>query len=241
MKGPDLVVLVPSRGRPANVDRLVRACALTCQADTRLHFAFDLDDPCLQQNIKAAGRHVYVTGPRDHLSGWTNKLMARLTGPLGADGARYGSMPGALASIGDDMIPVTDGWDAQLLDALAKIGGGFVYPNDQRRDDIPEAVIVTTAIVTALGWFCQPTLTHWFVDCVWRDLGHGTGHLGYCRDVIVRHDHPSMTGEPGDATYTEAATQYGADLNAYQRWRLRRMATDITAVRRVLAAPPDPV
>ena len=53
----DLAVLVPSRGRPANVARLIEACAKTCRADTILHFGFDDDDDAMSANLAAADGH----------------------------------------------------------------------------------------------------------------------------------------------------------------------------------------
>jgi hypothetical protein len=219
----DLDVYVPSRGRPGNVDRLVRACALTCQADTRLHFAFDDDDPLLDQNIAAAAHHPYLTGPRDGLTGWTNKLSAA-----------YADAPAA-ASLGDDHVPVTDGWDAKLLEALPA-GGGWSYPNDQLREDIPEACVISANIVKALGWFALPDLGHWYIDNVWRDLGIYFGRLVYLERVIVAHRNPRATGRPGDATYTDAAAGFSRDHNAYKRWRLARtgMVADLDKIREVL-------
>jgi len=229
----DLVVIVPSRGRPASVDRLVRACALTCRADTRLHFAFDLDDPHLEANIKAAGGHAYMLGKRDTLTGWTNKIAARVVrAPAG--GARYGPVA-AMASFGDDHLPVTVGWDEQLLAALPE-HGGYSYPNDERRDDVPEACVISTPIVAELGWFCYPGVTHWYNDNIWRDIGAGAGCLTYCPHVIVRHLHPNVTGQPGDQTYADAAESFNADLGAYQRWKLRESAHHINIVRGVRAA-----
>lgn len=219
----DLAVLVPSRGRPASVDRLVRACALTCRADTKLHFAFDTDDPALGANIRAAQGHRYMVGPRDTLTGWTNKLAKR----------HMGHAP-ALASLGDDHVPVTDGWDEKLLAALPA-GGGYAYPNDQRRDDIPEAVVISASIVKALGWMSPPFVTHWYQDNVWRDLGAGAGCLVYCRGVLVKHLHPNVLGKPGDQTNHDAAQRFDSDLAAYQRWRLAKsgLAADLRTVRGV--------
>jgi hypothetical protein len=219
----DLRILVPSRGRPENVDRLVRACALTCQADTRLHFAFDDDDPCLKLNIKAAARHSYMVGPRDGLTGWTNAL------------ARRHPDATALASLGDDHLPVTAGWDALLLEALPA-GGGWSYPNDLLRDDLPEAVVISAPIVKALGWFALPALSHWYIDNVWRDLGAALGRLVYCDRVIVSHENPRRTGQPGDATHSDAARGFTADMAAYQRWKLRKdgMAADLDTIRAAL-------
>jgi len=222
----DLIVIVPSRGRPASVARLVEACGRTCRADTRLHFGFDIDDPDVRANLDAADwpDALVTTGPRDTLTGWTNKIAMR----------HLADAP-ALASFGDDHLPVTAGWDEQLLAALPE-HGGYAYPNDERRDDVPEACVISTSIVAELGWFCYPGVTHWYNDNIWRDIGAGAGCLIYCPRVIVRHLHPNVTGQPGDQTYADAAESFSADLGAYQRWKLRESAHHINAVRGVRAA-----
>jgi hypothetical protein len=220
------------------VDRLVRACALTCTADTRLHFAFDTDDPALEQSIKAAGRCRYTTGPRNGLAGWTNDLAAR---HVKRGDAR------ALASIGDDMLPITGGWDEQLLAALPP-GGGMSWPDVQRgpehgRDpSVPEAIVISTPIVAALGWMALPGCHHWYIDNAWRDLGRAAGCIVHCPDVVVRHLHPNVPGgDKPDRTYHDAAQRFDSDANAYRRWRLRGLREDAAAVRRVRAAAVDPV
>ena len=222
----DLAVLVPSRGRPGNVERLVEACAATCRADTIVHFGFDDDDPAYCENLKAADGCLTSVEPRMGLAAWTNHLAAL-----------HPSVP-YLASIGDDMVPETDGWDVRLIDACRDMGGGFAYPDDRRRDDIPEAVVADARIVAALGWFALPVLEHWFIDSVWRDLGAGAGHrLRYCPSVVVRHENPAVNpAVPVDATYTDAAKGFAADMAAYQKWRLARngMRADIDKVRECL-------
>lgn len=222
----DLEVLIPSRGRPGSVARVVRSYALTCRAATKIRFAFDDDDPRLAENIAAAAGHSYMTGPRDTLTGWTNKLAARHV--------RHAP---ALASFGDDHLPKTDGWDEKLLAALPA-GGGYAYPDDRRRDDIPEAVIISSPIVRALGWMSPPFVSHWYQDNVWADLGRAAGCLVYCPHVTVAHLHPNVTGQPGDQTNHDAARRYSADLAAYQKWRIRKtgFAADLATVRQALAA-----
>lgn len=202
--------------------RLISACAVTCRADTLLYFGFDLDDSCVEENIRASDGALYETGPRATLTGWTNIIAA-----ANLDCAPY------FGSLGDDMVPVTDGWDERLVTTLEKAGPGYAYPNDLRRDDIPEAVVISRPIVRELGWMSPPFVTHWYQDNVWADLGRATGSLHYLPKVIVDHLHPNVTGEPGDATYADAARNFNADLAAYQRWRLTGMAAD---VRRVLKA-----
>jgi hypothetical protein len=221
---PDFEVFIPSRGRPKSVERVVMSYALTCQAHTKIRFAFDRDDEKLEENIVATQGHSYMTGPRDTLTGWTNKLAAKYAGACPA-----------LASFGDDHLPMTDGWDAKLLDRLPA-AGGYVYPNDKRRDDIPEAVVISASIVKALGWMSPPFVSHWYQDNVWADLGRATGSLVYCPDVIVKHLHPNVLRQPGDQTNHDAAQRYDSDLAAYQRWRLHGMSRDIDTVLGVRAA-----
>lgn len=225
----DLVLLVPSRGRPDKVARLIDACERTCTADTRLHFGFDNDDPVLSANIMAAGSSAWVTtGTRKGLGGWTNRLAAE-----------HPWVPW-LGSIGDDMVPVTRGWDERLIAACGP--SGMAYPRDNRRDDIPEIIVMTRDIPAALGWVCLPALHHWYVDNVWSDLGRAAGCLAYLPDVLVEHRHPNVPGgDKPDGTYNDAAQRYAHDLAAYQRWRLRGMAEDIRTVRRIHAAAGNPL
>jgi len=219
-----LVVLVPSRGRPRNVTRLVRACAETCTLDTVLHFGFDDDDPAFTENLKAADGCLTTIQERMGLAPWTNHLAG-----LHPDAAY-------LASLGDDMVPVTYGWDERLVDAQKDMGGGYCYPDDKRRSDIPEAVVIDARIVRALGWFSPPGLDHWYQDMAWRDLGSLTGRLRYCPDVVIEHRHPNVPGgDPSDATYTEAAGSFAADMAVYQKWRLKSMRRDAGTVAACLA------
>ncbi len=214
------MLLVPSRGRPSKVTRLIEACAQTCTTRYLIHFGFDEDDPQLIENMRAANGHLTTVAPRMGLGPWTNRLaFAHLDVPH-------------LCSIGDDMLPMTEGWDAQLCEAAGP--HGMAYPNDWRRDDIPECIVISSAVVRVLGWMCEPSLHHWYVDNVWRDVGAGSDCLRYLPGVHVRHLHPNVSGgDPGDPTYWDAATVNGADLIAYQKWRMHRMRDDIARVRGV--------
>lgn len=215
---PDLAVLVPSRGRPQNVARLVEACARTCRLDTVIAFGFDDDDDDLAANLKAADGCFTSVRRRMGLAKWTNVLSA-----LHEDATWQ-------ASIGDDMVPVTDGWDERLCEAAGS--SGMAYPNDGRRDDIPEAIVISTGLVRALGWLAEPSLEHWYIDNVWSDLGRGAGCLAYLPSVRVDHRHPNVRGGgPPDRTYNDAASRYARDLAAYQKWRLTRMRADVETVR----------
>ena len=132
MTSGDLLVIVPSRGRPGNIARLLDSVHATARAQTHLHVAVDDDDEKLPQYrtvMDHAGRDgdTLETGPRKGLCAWTNEVAVR----------RAGEYP-FLASFGDDMVPRTPGWDAALLRGIAHMGGtGTVYPWDGAREDIP--------------------------------------------------------------------------------------------------------
>src|SRR5260370_12482021 len=111
------------------------ACRKTCRADTRLHFGFDIDDPAVRGNLDAADwpDALVTTGPRDTLTGWTNKLAIR----------HLADAP-AMASLGDDHLPVTVVWHDPLLAALPETGG-CAEPAHGRPPDAPQGGVRSPA------------------------------------------------------------------------------------------------
>lgn len=231
----DLAILVPSRGRPENVARLTARCAETCQTDYQLCWAFDDDDPTLDENKRAAGSGYIWTGPRDGLGGWTNKLWRELEHDF-----RY------FASIGDDHFPVTHGWDKLMTGTLEEAGGGFAYCWNgvyQEIRNYPEMCVVSAPILSALGWMCEPTLRHYCVDVVWMDLGQAADCLYYLQDVNMQHRHWMFAGHRRDENFTIGArdeTYWDAqeightDVEAHEVWRRERMAGDVEKVKGAL-------
>ena len=221
----DLLVIVPSRGRPQNIARMLDAVHATRRAQTHLHVAVDGDDeklPQYQAVMDKAGQDgdVLEVGPRKGLCGTTNDVAVR----------RAGEYP-FLASLGDDHVPRTPGWDAALIRAIRDMGGtGIAYPWDGTREDIPEAVVLSSNIVAALGWMCEPSLKHWYPDNVWADLGRGAGCLRHLRAIAVDHVHPATGKARADATTTDNSRSLDADRDAYWAWRATRMAGDIATI-----------
>ena len=101
----DLLVIVPSRGRPGSIARLLDAVHATAKMRTHVHVAVDDDDPELERyryvmKQAAAEGDVLTTGPRKGLCAWTNEIAIEQAG-------RYPF----LASLGDDHVPYTPGRD----------------------------------------------------------------------------------------------------------------------------------
>jgi hypothetical protein len=222
----DLLIIVPSRGRPQNIARLLDAVHATRQLATHVHVAVDDDDPELSRYefvVKKAGidGDELQVGSRKGLAAWTNDVAVR----------RAGEYP-YLASFGDDHVPRTKGFDRALIRGIEDMGGtGFTYPWDGTREDIPEAVIMSSDIVQALGWMCLPSLNHYYVDNVWADLGRNAGCLRHLRAIAVDHVHPVTGAVPGDATYQASSAKIQADQEAYNEWRSSgQMLDDIKKV-----------
>ena len=231
----DLLVIVPSRGRPQNVARLLESVRGTAAAVTHVHVAIDDDDPQAAAYERVMDKYGspfgrLETGPRKGLCAWTNDVALRHAGDY-----RF------LASLGDDHVPRTKGWDAALIRAIEDMGGtGIAYPWDGVREDIPEAVVMSSDIVTVLGWMCQPDLSHYYPDNVWADLGRGAGCLRHCRAVWVEHVHPAAGKAAGDDTYRDSSAKIAGDKAAYQQWRRERMAADVAVVRSLRERVPAP-
>ena len=226
----DLLIIVPTRGRPQNIARMLDAVHETSRMKTHLHFGVDDDDPELERYeyvMKQAGKDedTLTAGPREGLTGWTNKIAV-------ARACEYSY----LASFGDDMVPRTPGWDKALIKGIERMGGtGFTYPWDGIREDIPEACVMSSNIVMELGWMAHPDLQHWYIDNVWADLGRGAGCIRHLRAIAVDHVWKS------DQTAKDSSTKLTEDRDAYYAWRKSgRMAEDIKIIAALRKAVPQP-
>ena len=220
----DLLIIVPSRGRPQNIARLLACTHDLRRLQTHVHVCVDDDDPALEDYKRVMARHAgdgdrLDTGPRLSFTAWTNRIASENV-------AHYR----CLASFGDDHVPRTRGFDKALVEACTKDGPAIAYPWDGMREDIPEAVVVSSEIVAALKWLHNPDLAHYYVDDTWADLGRAAGCLRYLRAVAVDHAHPLRGAGAGDDTYRAASEHIGPDKAAYQAWRRDQMAAYVATV-----------
>lgn len=225
-----LVIITPSRGRPQLLRRLIDAVAATAVNAVVLP-CLDIDDPTYDQYADVLHGHTgWLHRPRMSLSAWTNYAAGYvLNAP---DPPRF------LASLGDDHIPRTPGWDGSLIGAIkARGGSGFSYGNDlfQGRA-LPTAWVASSDVVRALGWMMLPACDHMFVDTAVLALGTEADAITYCPDVVIEHAHPLAGKAPWDASYRQsnARRQYGKDQAAYERWVAEQLGKDAATVRGVM-------
>lgn len=234
-----LLVITPSRARPEKLERLWEAIGETCLI-TDLVAAVDDDDPRLGEYLELRDRIEIVTGPRLSLTGWTNKLAAGRAGEY-----RF------LASLGDDHVPRTASWDSDLCGEIEAMGGtGFAYARGSRWV-VPEAVVMSSDIVRALGWMANPACQHFKIDDSWLQLGVAAGCIRYRHDLLIEHlqygipvdwrDSSKGAKAARDITYAEAGTPavMNADLAAWMAWQESPdgLLADAAKIRAIMREP----
>lgn len=229
----ELLVIVPTRGRPDRAADLIAVCHATCTADTALLLAVDDNDPLFDYYYTVAvdtGTALVVDrGPHGHVHAINTAAQAA----LGWDNRPY-----ALAKLDDDHRPQTVGWDVAYLDVLRELGTGIVYGNDLLRgEDLPTAPALTADIVATLGYMAPPELGHLYCDDFWRDLGRRAGCIRYLPDVIVEHMHPAAGKAEWDDGYwrVNSPTRISADAAAYGTYASGQMFVDVNKVRALRA------
>jgi hypothetical protein len=229
----DLVVIVPSRGRPEAAAKLAATFRETCTADTVLVFALDSDDPTLAgycgavQVAAPTFRVGYFEAGNHSMVEALNNAAAMTCGPDAAEPTS------AIGFLGDDHRPKTSGWDQAYLDALKELGTGIVYGNDLLQGHrLPTQCAMTSDIVRALGYMAPPELRHMYVDNFWRDLGYAADCLRYLPEVTVEHRHPVAGKAQMDEGYlrVNAPAVYEADERAYAEYTRTRFPGDVSKV-----------
>lgn len=229
----DLVIIVPSRGRPGSAWTLAAAVRDTRMADTELVFVVDSDDPTAGQYAELVDQDLASVIRDDH---------ANMNDALNKTAVAYAAMdkpPFAIAFMGDDHLPRTVGWDRAYVDALEEMGTGMAYGNDLLKGrELPTQVAMTTDIVRALGYMAPPALIHLYLDNFWLALGRTVGCIRYLPQVVVEHRHPTAGKARWDEGYRRVNDQsvYSHDAAAFNEYLDVGFQTDVDKVRKLMPA-----
>ncbi|OLT13024.1 hypothetical protein BJF79_03750 [Actinomadura sp. CNU-125] len=224
----DLLIIVPSRGRPQNIAALHDAWEETSTGAAALLVAADDDDPTLPE---------YRTVCRDRGIELTVGPRLRMVPTLNAVAIERAPHHFALGFMGDDHRPRTLGWSAHYLAALRTLGTGFVYGNDLLAGErLPTQIAMTSDIVQALGAMVPALVKHLWADNQWWDLGHAIDRIRYLPDVVVEHMHPLAGKVNYDAGYREVNSDTAAqkDREVYAHWYESQRATDVAKLRALI-------
>jgi hypothetical protein len=213
----DLLVIIPTRGRPHAIPEIMQAWDDT-GATADVLFCVDKDDPELagyKQQAKALaddGRVRFVFWARKRLVGTLNQAAVK-----NAPDYRF------LAFMGDDHRPrpAATPWDKRIRICLSG-GPGIVYGNDLLQGEaMATAVAMTSDIVQTLSYMAPPAMVHLCVDLCWVDWGRGMGRITYLDDMVIEHLHPAAGKASVDAVYEDcnSSERASADAAAYYDYR----------------------
>lgn len=230
----ELLVIVPTRGRPHNVPRILDAWDKTGAPDTaQLLLAVDRDDP---------RRQVYSAFA---VNEWCSILEHPVHVPMVVklnDTARYALTERDwpyVAFMGDDHVPRTAGWAQRYVEGLKALGTGVVYGNDLvQGEKLCTQWAMTSDIVRALGRMVPADVEHMYCDNSVMDLAREAGCLKYLPDVRIEHAHPVAGRGAWDAGYerVNSRDQYRRDHASYMRWRDDDMQRHVQLIKERISA-----
>jgi hypothetical protein len=219
----DLLVMVPTRGRRAQCERLLKSFTETATC-ADLMFILDPDDQETYEGMDWGDAVCAVLDPREYLTGKLNQTALAMAGVYKV-----------LMWAGDDHVFRTAGFDRLMLDTLEDMGGsGWVYPDDKRRSDVPEIWMCSSDVVKALGWFACPAMSHYLIDNAAGELGKRAGLIRFCPEAVIEHLHYSVAPETEhDQVYRETENAFGgSDMQAFRQWRESQLPMDVSLLRR---------
>lgn len=157
-------VLIPERGRPEMLDRLICSLLDTAGADERIEIlvAIDADDEAwFEREPFAHVRTKYFRWPRPITLGEKiNRLKDEATGDI-------------LWFIANDMVVDTSGWPAKFRQAIAKLPNGIGVPfvHDDLHPGHASYPILSRRFVETVGFFAPPCYPYWWIDTHLDALG----------------------------------------------------------------------
>lgn len=217
-------VLLPSRGRPHNVRRVVESARATASGE--VEFVIYLDDDDTPSHDAARDLEVEViVGPRVLLSETWNRCWER---------ARFD----VAMHCGDDIVFRTPGWDARVLDAFNAVPDriALVWGRDGFQDlNMSTHGFLHRRWVETVGYFVPPYFASDYNDAWLYEVAGALGRRVFLPDVLTEHMHPVAGKAPMDQTHHERLQRHARE-DCDRIWRetehLRR--ADVAKLRRAI-------
>jgi hypothetical protein len=208
----EMIILVPTRGRPRNaIQLLAEHESLSTHSD--ILFVIDANDPEHDAYEFEVGADKCMTIEND-TRGMAYPINKAASAIAKTDKYKY------FAFLGDDHRPRTAGWDGILIQAMQK-RPSMAYGNDLLQGErLPTMIAMTSDIVKALDGMVPPKMKHLYLDNFWKKLGQDLNALTYIDAVVVEHMHPIAGKAEWDEGYKEVnATEiYSFDALAYKNY-----------------------
>lgn len=221
----DLAIIVPTRGRPDNIRKVISAWDFTNAWDVAdLVLAVDADDPEIE------GYRKIVTEFNDEAPDGSTALAlievatwVPMVHKLD-DAARFLVRSGryfAVGFAGDDHLPRTINWAKTYLAALRELGSGMVYGDDgYQGEKLSSEWAMTTDIVAAWGRMVPAPVEHMYCDQALLEVMSDAGATRYLPHIQIEHMHPFAKKAPTDDQYdrVNGSPQFARDKAGYTAW-----------------------
>lgn len=242
----DLAVLVPTRGRPGNVEKVISTWDFTNAWDVAdLVLIADSDDPEIE-GYRALVDRFECGAPRDLPSPLTLIEVPRwmpMVHKLDATARELAGRYFALGFAGDDHLPRTIGWARRYLTVLRELGTGMVYGDDGYQGaNLSTEWALTSDVVRVLGRMVPAPVEHMYSDASLLDLARAAGIVRHLPEVRVEHMHPVVKKAPSDAQYqrVNSRDQFRKDREIYEAWKAQEMAGQVASIRTLTPGQPEP-
>lgn len=208
-----IVLLLPSRGRAKNLERLFRSLEETTAGPWWIVAMRDDDDVWdLPRPMTAM---TIVAGPRRLLSQYWNDAydVARRTLPHEDEDG-----PTIYMHAGDDIEFRTLGWDRIVRDAFPDDGIAFVHGDDLSPNGrtLGTHGFLRAGWVDALGYFVPPYFSSDCNDAWLNEVADYLGRRVYV-PVVTEHWHPAFGKAEWDQTHQDRLARHEAD-NVTELW-----------------------
>ena len=234
---PDLAILVPTRGRPENIQRVIGAWDFTNAWDhADLILIADEDDPRYQEYVDL------IDPEACPVRLFSVPLWMPMVHKLELAARQMAETYWAVGFAGDDHLPQTIGWAARYLAALRELGTGMVYGDDGYQGArLSTEWAMTSDVVRALGRMVPAEVEHMFCDNAVLELFTRAGAVRHLPEVRIEHMHPYAGKATTDAQYqrVNSREQMSRDRRTFQAWQATTLASQVAAVRALRTGQPE--
>lgn len=193
-------VLLPSRNRPDQLQRLVDSIHTTASKYVEVVVYVDDDEPQIEQYDSIPDIHL-VQGPRITLSDMWNECWKQATSEI-------------FMQCGDDIIFRTQGWDDKVRAEFKSVPDRilFVHGDDGggKGTWFGTHGFVHREWTDTIGYFTPPLFSSDYSDAWLNEIANMLGRRRYV-DIYTEHMHPGFGKGEWDQTHQERLARHAAD------------------------------
>ncbi len=243
----DLAIIVPTRGRPENVRKVIGAWDFTNAWDVAdLVLVADEDDPAYPEYVDLFEEF------SETVPGGTRNQLFMISIPrwlpmvhkleLAVSNLVFPGQYFAVGFAGDDHLPRTINWAQTYLANLRALGTGMVYGDDgYQGEKLSTEWALTTDVIRAWGRMIPARVEHMYCDQALLEVMTDAGAVRYLPQVQIEHMHPHAKKASNDEQYARvnSAEQFTKDRKIYQAWAAGERVGHAAAVRKLRTGRPD--